>query len=363
MRIPVAARPVLIALAFGALATGRPSTASGIAPLPTRDQHEPAAAPLIGLDPGAKLPEIHPKQITGPGAGNMISPLALAGARPGVAIWTRPAGLSDVPAITRALDDALAAIGSGSATGFVVLVPDPRMSAEQAESTLKAAFGPMLPRRVLLTIADPNEDAVKASKLSTDDGATCALVEFVNRKVVRVVANPKAGTPDVRNLATRLRQLASEEEPFAETAVRMCADQEPGEPMEFFGRVLDEQGLPLPKAAVIAYNTDATGLYVPTGSSTRTPRIRGVAVTDDNGWYRFRTIRPAGYPNTDDPQHIHMHADAAVHAQRYVTVWFDDDPRLTPEKRTKLDAETVIVTPRKRDGVWIFRQDIRLRGS
>lgn len=75
-------------------------------------------------------------------------------------------------------------------------------------------------------------------------------------------------------------------------------------------------------------------------------------------------IRTGGSLVPDDPSHIHLHVDAAVHQHRYVTIWLEGDPRLTSEKRRSLDAETVIVTPtRTEGGGWTFRHDVRLSGS
>ena len=53
-----------------------------------------------------------------------------------------------------------------------------------------------------------------------------------------------------------------------------------------------------------------------------------------------------------------------MHAIEYVTFWFEGDPRITRSKRNALDAETIIVDPRRReDLVWTFRHDVRLRGN
>lgn len=155
------------------------------------------------------------------------------------------------------------------------------------------------------------------------------------------------------------------EEAPREIAVWLCPVDEPGEALEFYGRVLDEGGRPLAKASVIAYGTDETGRYVRGGADAgRNPRLRGVAVTDAGGWYRFRTIKPGAYPESDDPAHIHMHIDAAVHRHMYRSFWFEGDPRVTASKRRSLDRETVIVPLDKRDdGVWTFRHDIRLLGG
>jgi protocatechuate 3,4-dioxygenase beta subunit len=73
---------------------------------------------------------------------------------------------------------------------------------------------------------------------------------------------------------------------------------------------------------------------------------------------------PGGYPDTDDPSHIHLHVDAPVHRHRYVTFWFEGDARLSDAKRRAIDAETVIVAPTRRpDGSRAFQHDLRLEGS
>jgi protocatechuate 3,4-dioxygenase beta subunit len=155
--------------------------------------------------------------------------------------------------------------------------------------------------------------------------------------------------------------------PAGVASVAMCTSGEPGERLEFYGKILDENDRPLRAASVIAYSTDVTGLYVPHDAEKtmgRNPRLRAVAVTDENGWYRFTTIKPSPYPDISEPAHIHMHIDAAVHRHMYRTVWFDGDPLITDAKRGSLDAETVIVPlTRREDGVHVFRHDIRLSGS
>lgn len=47
--------------------------------------------------------------------------------------------------------------------------------------------------------------------------------------------------------------------------VRIAPKAEPGKPLQFSGRVLDYRGEPLARAAVVAYNANASGLYNPQG--------------------------------------------------------------------------------------------------
>ncbi|MBL8764282.1 MAG: hypothetical protein JNM07_08430 [Phycisphaerae bacterium] len=329
---------------------------------------EPAArgAGVIDLKPGMDVPSFMPWHVTGPHAGRAACPLCVYAQRPGAAVWTGVGGLPQAAKIAAELDRAIEAAAPRSAVGYVVLLPEGTATRAQSEATMRKAFAETSLRHVFLTIADRagNDEDVRTYAPSASPGSATTTIVYVNRTAASIHHNLGAGGAPLADLRPALERLFADEEPHRENAVAMCPEDEPGEKLELYGRVLDERGNPLPKASVIAYNTDATGRYVPRGSTSRTPRINAVAVTDADGWYRFRTIRPGGYPDTDDPRHIHLHIDAAVHRHTYRTLWFEDDPRLTPSKRRSLDAETVVVPLRKRaDGVWTTRFDVRLEGS
>lgn len=88
-------------------------------------------------------------------------------------------------------------------------------------------------------------------------------------------------------------------------------------------------------------------------------------MTDADGRYAFDTIRPAGYPGTDLPQHVHMHVLEVGRCTYYIDdILFEDDPRLTKAKRRQLTqgrGGNGVATP-KRDanGTWLVRRDIVL---
>jgi protocatechuate 3,4-dioxygenase, beta subunit len=152
----------------------------------------------------------------------------------------------------------------------------------------------------------------------------------------------------------------------ASDTVALCAPEEPGEKLAFSGRIHDHQRRPLEKASIVAYHADRQGLYNPPEAKTRVPRLRGVAVTDRRGGFRFATIRPGPYPNGSAPAHIHLEITAPAHRIRYVTYWFEGDPLITDERRAKAarDPEVVIVKlTRGPDGAWTFSHDIRLEAN
>lgn len=67
------------------------------------------------------------------------------------------------------------------------------------------------------------------------------------------------------------------------------------------GRVLDESCQPVPRALVDLWQTDGNGRYshpADPNPARRDPNFQGwgQAITDDEGRYSFRTIKPAAYP-------------------------------------------------------------------
>lgn len=140
---------------------------------------------------------------------------------------------------------------------------------------------------------------------------------------------------------------------------RIAAVAEPGERMQLEGTVRDAAGRVVGGVLVYAYHTDARGLYpratAPPGpAAARHGRLRGWAKSDARGRYRFDTIRPAGYPDSDLPAHVHMHVLEPGRCTYYIDdLLFADDPRLTSNRRQAM-------TPgRGGDGVASPTQDAR----
>lgn len=155
-----------------------------------------------------------------------------------------------------------------------------------------------------------------------------------------------------------------------ESDARIGRQDEPGRPMRIVGTVFDPAGHPAPGVVVYAYQTDARGLYPPDDryrglAASRHGLLRGWAVTNEEGRYGFATIRPAGYPDSDLPEHVHMHVLEVGRCTYYIDdILFEDDPRLTEEKKAELIRDrggSGLVTPERDDaGVWHVRRDIHL---
>jgi protocatechuate 3,4-dioxygenase beta subunit len=152
---------------------------------------------------------------------------------------------------------------------------------------------------------------------------------------------------------------------------RIAPESEPGEPLRVTGRVLDPDGRPRAGIIVYAYHTDRFGIYPPPNppraESNHQGRLRGWARTGADGRYTFDTIRPASYPQTTNPQHIHMHVIEPGCATYFIDeMLFTDDPmfaRLSAEDRSRMAQDrggSAVVTPKRRGKVLQVTRDIHL---
>lgn len=103
------------------------------------------------------------------------------------------------------------------------------------------------------------------------------------------------------------------------------------------GRVLEEDGRPVPDTLVEVWQANAAGRYrhvVDNWPAPLDPNFTGVGrcLTDSEGRYRFVTIKPGAYPwrNHDNawrPAHIHFSLFGRAFTQRLVTqMYFPGDP-------------------------------------
>lgn len=103
------------------------------------------------------------------------------------------------------------------------------------------------------------------------------------------------------------------------------------------GHVLDERGKGVAGALVEAWQANAGGRYRHKNEgymAALDPNFGGCGrcISDENGYYVFRTIKPGAYPwpnNPNDwrPEHIHLSIFGHGFAQRLITqMYFEGDP-------------------------------------
>lgn len=146
---------------------------------------------------------------------------------------------------------------------------------------------------------------------------------------------------------------------------RIAPVNEPGEKMRIKGIVRDLAGKPVAGVIVYAYHTDARGIYPADANGVRHGRLRGWARSDAQGYYSFDTIRPAGYPNTTIPQHVHMHVIEPGRCTYYIDdIMFKDDPRLTSEIERQYSFDRggngCVLPTKDSSGTWVAIRDIVL---
>lgn len=150
---------------------------------------------------------------------------------------------------------------------------------------------------------------------------------------------------------------------------RIAPAAEPGEPLEASGVIYQPDGrTPAPGVILYAYHTDAHGIYprVPeaTGMARRHGRLRGWIKTNARGEYKFVTIKPASYPDSTIPSHVHLIVKEADKNEYYIDDFeFDDDRFLTQQERArrrKAGGSGVVRLTKNAGGVWIAKRDITL---
>lgn len=126
-----------------------------------------------------------------------------------------------------------------------------------------------------------------------------------------------------------------------------------------------------PAAGVIiyVYHTDQRGFYPKKGDeqgwAKRHGYLRGWMKTNEKGEYKFFTLRPASYPNENNPAHIHITIKEPGINEYWIDEYvFDDDPLLTKAERSKLlnrGGSGILLTKEVEPGFLKAERDIVLR--
>lgn len=118
---------------------------------------------------------------------------------------------------------------------------------------------------------------------------------------------------------------------------RQHAGEPLGERIVVSGRVLDDNGRPVPNTLIEIWQCNAAGRYLHRTDQHAAPLDpnftgAGRTLTDAKGNYRFVTIKPGAYPwknhpNAWRPRHIHFSLFGTAFATRLVTqMYFPGDP-------------------------------------
>jgi protocatechuate 3,4-dioxygenase, beta subunit len=152
----------------------------------------------------------------------------------------------------------------------------------------------------------------------------------------------------------------------APSKITIASKDEPGERLIVSGRVFGPDGKsPLPGVSLYVYHTDAKGYYTPGANDNQNPRLRGYLRTDAQGEYEYTTIKPASYPNSRVPAHIHYVVTATGYKERIFEIVFEDDPfvdnRIRAEATRENSDYSIRRLERDNQGVLRCRQEIILK--
>jgi protocatechuate 3,4-dioxygenase beta subunit len=106
------------------------------------------------------------------------------------------------------------------------------------------------------------------------------------------------------------------------------------------GTVFHPDGSRAANIVIYIYHTDSTGVY-PTrgdekGMAKKHGYLRGWMKTNEQGEYKFFTLRPGSYPSSRNPAHIHAIIKEPGKSEYWIDDYlFDDDPFLTADERSK----------------------------
>ncbi|HEV3105340.1 MAG TPA: dioxygenase [Trinickia sp.] len=166
---------------------------------------------------------------------------------------------------------------------------------------------------------------------------------------------------DVLGLSTMVKLLNTQDDggrtpgallgPFFRANAPECQDganiafaNQPGVPLFVTGTVRDKAGRPIAQASVDVWQASPTGLYENQDPEQPDMNLRGRFQTDAQGRFRFRSVRPAGYPVPTDgpvgtllakqqrhpyrPAHLHFVVIAEGHETLISQVFADDSEHL-----------------------------------
>jgi protocatechuate 3,4-dioxygenase beta subunit len=157
----------------------------------------------------------------------------------------------------------------------------------------------------------------------------------VRRAPSQALLDPPAAPVEATGPGTALARLVAED---ADLTTNAGTDGVAiGERIIVTGRVLDERSEPVPNVLIEIWQANAAGRYVherDRHDAPLDPNFLGIGtcVTDEDGRYRFQSIRPGAYPwrnhpNAWRPAHIHFSLLARTFASRLITqMYFPGDP-------------------------------------
>jgi protocatechuate 3,4-dioxygenase, alpha subunit len=156
----------------------------------------------------------------------------------------------------------------------------------------------------------------------------------------------------------------------------LVSDSTHGQRIRIEGQVIDGDGKPVPDAMIEIWQANAYGRYNHPDDKQEKPLDGsftgwGRSGTDPNGFYFFDTIKPGPVPASESSvqaPHINMTVFArGMLTHAFTRIYFSDEPanesdpvlNLINKKR----RQTLIAARQEKNGMTIYRFDVRLQGQ
>ncbi len=142
------------------------------------------------------------------------------------------------------------------------------------------------------------------------------------------------------------------------------SEDEPGEPMIISGTVYGFDGeTPLEGIEVHVYHTNAKGYYSRGGKNENQHRINGTMITNAKGKYEYRTIKPASYPNSRVPSHVHYVVSGPGYKAQRFRLEFKGDPHISESEylREAKKGKFADIRPLEKDENGVLRCEFNLK--
>ena len=156
--------------------------------------------------------------------------------------------------------------------------------------------------------------------------------------ILRNPRKPLVKLDKIKHIPAPKFQISSLRPIDADLTLNSKKDREPiGERIVVIGKVKDEYGRPVPNCLIEIWQANSAGRYVHREEIHDAPLDpnflgAGMTLTDQNGDYKFTTIKPGSYPwgnhqNAWRPAHIHFSLLGRSFVDRLVTqMYFEGDP-------------------------------------
>lgn len=146
----------------------------------------------------------------------------------------------------------------------------------------------------------------------------------------------------------------------------LADEKDKGEKMIISGTVFQKDGkTPAPNILIYAYHTDLEGFYGRGNGEPPHGKYRGWMLTDKNGKYEFRTIKPAPYPQRKFAAHIHMTLTGENFKEDWIdSILFEGDKLISERERNtageKGGFDPILKLEKNAEGILYGIRNIRL---